>query len=126
MLGSDQRAPGRNHRRSPDRRSTVAESSDQAQFTAILSQATPLQVTVPFAFSGTATQGEDYRFKLDARKRPIKSMVIPHNATQATLTVLLISDGVAEPDETLTATMGTPTNAVAGAPTVNTVTIQDN
>lgn len=105
---------------------TVAEGAGTVNLTATLSQATPLPVTVPLVFSGTATLGQDYRFLRDANKRLMKSIVFPPNTTQVTLPLKLINDQLTELDETIIITLGKPVNANPGAVTTDTVTIQDN
>ena len=105
---------------------TVEEGAGTVNLTATLSQATPLPVTVPLVYSGTATLGQDYRFLRDANKRLMKSIVFPPNTTQVTLPLKLINDQLTEPDETIIVTLGKPVNANPGAATTDTLTIQDN
>lgn len=105
---------------------TVAEAAGTVNLTAALSQPTPIQVIVPLVFSGTATQGQDYRLPRDENRRVIKSLVFPPNTTQVSLPLRLINDALPEPDETLIATLGKPVNADLGTLTTETITIQDN
>ena len=53
----------------------------------------------------------------------LHALTIPAGSTTASITVNLVADGVAEPNETVIVTMGTPTNAIATAPTTHTLTI---
>ena len=95
---------------------SVAEGVGTATITAQLSQTSTLPVTVPFTMGGTAANPADYTVTTS----PI---TIPAGNTSGTITVTVVADGVAEPDETVIATMGVPTNATLGATTVHTLTI---
>ena len=87
-----------------------------ATISVALSSASTQQVTVPFTLTGTAGDPGDYT----ASGSPL---TIPAGGTSASITVTIVADGVAEPDETVIATLGTPTNATLGATTVHTLTI---
>jgi hypothetical protein len=104
----------------------VSEAVGTVQLTAALSHAAGVPVTVPFKYTGTATRNKDYKFALDGGGNPILTLVIPAGSTSAALDIHVVNDKVDEDDETLTATMGKVTNAVAGAVQVNTLTIADN
>jgi acylphosphatase len=95
---------------------TVAEGVGTATITAQLSSSSTQAVTVPFTVSGTATSPADYTISAS----PI---TIPAGNTTGTITVTVVADAVAEPNETVVVTMGTPTNAAQGATTVHTLTI---
>lgn len=86
--------------------------------TARLSAASSEDVTVPFSVSGTASAG-DYTITAS----PI---TIPAGETTGTAAITITTDSIAEPEETVILTMGTPTNATAGIITVHTATITDN
>ncbi|MFO1222630.1 MAG: Calx-beta domain-containing protein [Burkholderiaceae bacterium] len=87
-----------------------------ATITAQLSSASSQAVTVPFTVGGTATNPADYTISASP-------LTIAAGNTTATVTVTVVADGVAEPNETVVVTMGTPTNATLGATTVHTLTI---
>jgi methionine-rich copper-binding protein CopC len=90
-----------------------------AQVTAQLSAPTTVAVTVPFTVGGTATSGSDFT----TTPAPPTLLTIPAGSTLASVTVTIVNDGAAEPDETVVFTLGTPTNATLGATTVHTITI---
>ncbi|KAB2892593.1 MAG: hypothetical protein F9K28_11445, partial [Bacteroidetes bacterium] len=94
---------------------TVAEGT-VATITAQLSSASSQAVTVPFTVGGTAGNPADYTISASP-------LTIAAGNTTATVTVTVVADGVAEPNETVVVTMGTPTNATLGATTVHTLTI---
>ncbi|OIO89861.1 MAG: hypothetical protein AUJ92_20345 [Armatimonadetes bacterium CG2_30_59_28] len=98
--------------------SSVQESGTMT-VTAQLSVASTLNVTVPFALSGTATQDADYTI-------PNSPITIPAGATTAAATIAIKEDTDDEPDETVVLTMGNPTNASKGAITEHTATITDD
>ncbi len=88
--------------------------------TAQLSAVSGVPTTVPFTVGGTATGGGvDYTITAS----PI---VIPAGSLMATISITVVNDAVAEPDETIIVTMGTPTNAVLGPTSTYTATIWDN
>ncbi|MBI5674697.1 MAG: DUF4214 domain-containing protein, partial [Nitrospirae bacterium] len=87
--------------------------------TAQLSGASAFAVTVPFAVTGTATDGTDYTITAS----PI---TIPAGSTTGTATITIINDTLAEGSETVILTMGTPTNAAPGTTTVHTATIMED
>ncbi|MBE7425971.1 MAG: hypothetical protein HS106_07965 [Ideonella sp.] len=94
---------------------TVAEGT-VATITAQLSSASSQAVTVPFTVGGTAGNPADYTISASP-------LTIAAGNTTATVTVTVVADGVAEPNETVVVTMGTPTNATLGQTTVHTLTI---
>jgi hypothetical protein len=73
-------------------------------------------VSVPFTVSGTATESIDYTRSPDP-------LVIPVGSSRADIVIYLTNDGVAEPDETIVVSMGTPVNAMQGSPSTHTITI---
>lgn len=105
---------------------SVTETDDATMLIVDLDAVSALPVTVPFAFTGTASLGEDYGLDRDDNGDFVQSISIPAGSTTGSLTIYLASNNLDEDDETLIATMGTPTNASAGAVTVNTVTLLDD
>jgi hypothetical protein len=95
---------------------SVLEAVGTATVTAVLSQPSTQAVTVPFTLSGTASNPADYTVTASP-------LTIPAGSTSASATVTIVNDGVAEPDETVILTMGTPTNATTGSTPVHTLTI---
>ena len=77
---------------------------------AVLSAASTQTVTVPIAYSGTATEGADY-------SNATRTITIAAGETTGSATFLVVGDGVVESNETVILTMGTPTNATLGATT---------
>ncbi|HEV8058761.1 MAG TPA: DUF4214 domain-containing protein, partial [Gemmataceae bacterium] len=74
-------------------------------------------VTVPFTLGGTAVAGVDYS---DVTASPLNFGI---GQTTATITGTLLSDPGAA--QTLTLTLGTPTNSSLGDPSTNTLTITE-
>ncbi len=74
-------------------------------FAVTLSAASGRTVTVPYTLSGTATAGTDYT-EPDPR-----SVMIAAGQTQASIVIPVAGDEVDEENETITVTLGTPTNA---------------
>ena len=98
--------------------SSAPESAGSAVFTATLSAASGLTVTVPYSLSGSATGGVDYSL-------PAGSLSFAPGLTAAALHPSLTADAEIEGDETLIVTLATPTNAALGAPAAHTLTILD-
>jgi hypothetical protein len=98
---------------------SASEGAGTAIVTVQLSAVSDDDVTVPFTAGGTATNPSDYTMTAS----PI---TIPAGSTTGTATVTIVDDALAEADETVIVTMGAPVNAVAGATTVHTLTINDN
>ena len=71
---------------------------------------------MPFTVGGTATNPADYTITASP-------LTIAAGSTTGTITVTVVADAVAEPDETVIVTMGAPTNATLGATTVHTLTV---
>ena len=74
-------------------------------FAVTLSAASGLDVTVPYTLGGTATAGTDYT-EPDPR-----SVTIAAGTTQVNIKIPVAGDEVDEENETITVTLGTPTNA---------------
>lgn len=84
-----------------------------------LSAATTKNVSIPYTVSGTATNGADYTIVTSP-------LVISAGATSGTIQVTINNDTLVEGNETVIVTLGTPTNATLGSPSVETLTITDN
>jgi hypothetical protein len=95
---------------------TVTEVLGTAVIAVQLSSPSTQAVTVPYTVGGTATNPADYTIAASP-------LVIPAGSLAGTITATVVNDGVAEPDETVIVTLGTPTNATLGATTVHTLTI---
>ena len=88
----------------------VDEGDDPANtadmtFTVTLSGESGRDVTVPYTLGGTAKAGDDYT------DPTIKSVTIDAGKTSADIVIAVKGDEVDEPNETVTVTLGTPTNA---------------
>ena len=81
------------------------DPSNDMTFTVTLSAVSGLDVTVPYTLAGTATAGTDYT---DPDPR---SVTIAAGTTQADIEIPVTGDEVDEENETITVTLGTPTNA---------------
>jgi len=84
-----------------------------------LSGASSQDVTLPFSLSGSATPSSDYSVG-------VSSITIPAGQTSGSFSIILADDSAQESSETIVVTMGTPTNASAGNPSAQTITISDN
>ncbi len=92
-------------------------------FTVSLSTASGRTVTVPYTLGGTASGGDDY-----TAPAPLSVTLAP-KATSVDIVVPVKGDGIDEDDETVTVTLGSPTNAaVSNAEGAGTAsgTITDN
>ncbi len=102
---------------------TAEEDSGFASIAATLSAPSDLAVTVPLTLSGTASGG-DYSVLSGA------TVTFPPGTTTQFARVQLINDVLAERNETLIVTMGTPTNATlstaAGVYSEHTLLIPEN
>jgi hypothetical protein len=85
----------------------------------VLSDATSSNVTIPFTVSGTATLNVDYSIT----GSPV---TIPSGGASAKIKVNLFNDAIDEYDETIVISLGSPSNATKGSPSVHTITIYDN
>ena len=85
---------------------TVAEAAGaMAQFTVTMSEASTQAVTVDYVTAnGTALAGSDYTTTSG-------TLTIPVNTLTGTISVPVLNDAVAEPDETFTVTLSNPSNA---------------
>lgn len=98
--------------------STVIEGSNTS-ITLNLSSTFPATVTVPYTLSGTAVNETDYTLSLSS---PIS---IVSGQTTANILLTALGDILAEGNETVVITLGTPTNATLGATSVHTTTISN-
>ena len=96
------------------------ESAGSLTISAVLGQACPLDVLVPYTVSGTATaSGVDHDLA-DG------SITIPAGRLSGAKNFQVVDDHVVEDDETVIVTMGSPNHAKPGSVLVHTVTISDN
>lgn len=98
---------------------TVAENGGSANVEVTLSGVTSQDVTIPFSVSGTASPGQDY-ILLGT------TLTIPAGQSSGKIVLTIINDTVADPNETISVTLGTPTGATIGAASTHTLTIRDN
>ena len=103
----------------PASATTVEENGGSIAVQLTLSGVTDQPVSVPFTVGGTAVENIDYRLTNH-------SFFIPAGSTSGRVVIELINDPLEEPAETVTLTLGTPTNATLGVGTQATVTIYDN
>ncbi|MFA6027570.1 MAG: Calx-beta domain-containing protein [Patescibacteria group bacterium] len=97
-----------------------AENVGTMTITAELSTASGKNVSIPYTIAGTATgSGTDYSITAS----PIS---ITAGNTTANITITVTDDTLDESNETVIATMGSPTNATQGATIEHTATITDN
>ncbi len=97
---------------------SVNEHGGVFTVTVNLSAASNVATTVPFTLGGTAVNGVNYSALTQS------PLIIPAGLTSATITFSAIVGNTYEPDnETLTVTLGTPTNATLGATATDTITI---
>jgi bacillolysin len=97
----------------------VGENGGSATVRLLLNGVTDQPVSVPFTLGGTAVENSDYRLLSH-------SFFILAGNTSGQAVIELTNDLLEEPDETVTLTLGTPTNATLGAATQATVTIADD
>lgn len=83
-----------------------------------LDSAAPQPVTIPYTVSGTATTGLDHN-------RVSGSLAISSGSTSAALDVQVLRDNLAEANETIVLTLGTPDGVALGNNKVHTITIVD-
>lgn len=101
---------------------TIAEGAGTATVTIDISPAPAKKVTVPFTIASTAKQGSDFTIVGN-------SAVFNAGQTSATITVSIIDDGIDEPNETLTLTLGNATpfdEALVSNARTHTITITDD
>jgi formylglycine-generating enzyme required for sulfatase activity len=97
----------------------IAEAGGIATFTATLSVASGLPVTVDLAFSGTATLTADCT-------RSGTQVVIAAGSTSGSITVTAVQDGLDEPDETVVVDISAVTNGTESGTQQQTTTIADD
>lgn len=97
----------------------VLEGDGSVVVQANLSGASSQDVTLPFSLSGSAAPSSDYSVG-------VGSITIPAGQTSGSFSIILADDSAQEGSETIVVTMGTPTNASAGNPSAQTITISDN
>ncbi|WP_186775339.1 Calx-beta domain-containing protein [Rubripirellula tenax] len=98
---------------------TVLENVGSLSFAVTLSAVSETDVTIPFTVTGTATATDDYT-------APVSPLLIPAGQTSATLSIAIVNDGMAEPDETIVVTLGEPTGATLAENRAHTATIAAN
>ena len=99
---------------------TTAETGT-VTITVSLATSLPLDVPVPIAYSGTATEGQDFTGP--------GSITISNGSTTANFAVSITEDETVEEDETIIVEMGSsglPTGVSLGSSTSVTITIQDD
>ena len=99
-------------------RRSVPENSGSAAMTVELDRPAAIDVVVPYAVSGTAGPA-DHSLRAGA-------LIIPAGATGARLRFTIVDDQIDEDDEYLVVTLGTPSNAGLGSPSVYLFTIVDD
>ncbi|MGQ0621999.1 MAG: S8 family serine peptidase [Panacagrimonas sp.] len=99
-------------------RGTVLESVGSAAIEVVLDVPAPSPITVPISYAGSARFGIDYAAPA--------MVTIPGGASGATFNVAVINDTRDEPARTVRMTLGTPSGATLGNPSVRMLTIYDN
>ncbi|MBP9715643.1 MAG: fibronectin type III domain-containing protein [Candidatus Pacebacteria bacterium] len=100
--------------------SSGAENSTPATFTLSLFRAYPVNSTVSYAITGTATgSGTDYTLASG-------TATITAGQTATNIEAVINNDSIKEGDETIIVTISSPTNASLGANTTHTYTITDD
>ena len=99
--------------------SMVLESGGTMNVDLLLSDYAPQAVDVPLSTSGTADLGSDYSLAN-------ATVTIPVGSLSGSAVVTVVDDTDAEGDETIVLTMGTPTGADLGSPSIHTLTLQDD
>jgi hypothetical protein len=89
-----------------------------------LSSASGWDVVVPFTLAGTATRGlwADY----EIMNAPGNSITINAGETVFNINIQIFDDGPGDAGETIEVTLGLPSHAILGSPTVHTVTILES
>lgn len=100
---------------------TVIEGDLFATVTARLSKASGKPITVNWTRGGTATAGTDY-----SGVNANGTFTFDPSITSRSFTVHVLDDLVEEPDKTVAFTLSSPVNASIVAPSIHTLTIQDN
>ena len=97
---------------------SVAENAGSFSIPVNLSAASNVDTTISFTLGGTAVVGSDYTVNGN-------SITIPAGQTTGAITGSLINDYALDGPQTLTFTLGTPTNATLGSVTTNTLFIAE-
>jgi hypothetical protein len=87
-----------------------------------LSSASSFNITVPFSVGATSTADNPEDFTLASTA----ALMIPAGSTSASIVVNVKADTMDEANETVVVSLGTPTNAMLGATTTETLTITDD
>lgn len=98
---------------------TVGENAGAATVSISLDKPTGKLITIPIIIGGSASYGSDHGLNL-------LQVSIPAESSSFDINFSILSDTISESDETITITLGSPTNATLGTNTVHTVTITDN
>jgi hypothetical protein len=98
---------------------SAPEGTPTRTVTVTLSGPSTLAITVPFTVGGTATSPDDYTIS------SASPLTFAPGETEKTITITVVDDAVAETDETVVLTLGTPTNATLGTPSTYTETIEE-
>lgn len=98
---------------------SAAESAGTVTITAELSAVNGIATSVPYTLTGTATATTDYTITASP-------LSIPAGSLSANVTVTLVADTAVETNETIIATIGSPTGATAAGNTVHTLTVLDD
>jgi hypothetical protein len=98
----------------------VLEHAGVVSVTATLDIPSAITITVPYTVSGTAIAGTDYTGFTNG------NFTFAPGITTATKTLTVVDDAMLEPSQTVIVTLGTPVNAILGATTVETITIDEN
>lgn len=98
---------------------SIPESSGEVLVKAFLSTIIPLDVSVPYTVSGTATYPDDHNCANGI-------ITIKAGSVIGQKVIALVNDTINENFETIVLTMGDPTNAIADEMKVHTITILDN
>jgi len=96
----------------------VSESASAVTIMVQSSWPSSQTITVPFVVTGSAANPADYTLSAN-------SLTIAPGSTTASLTVTLINDAVAGPNQTINFAMSTPNNATTGTITSHSITIMD-
>lgn len=97
----------------------VLESAGTVNVTAILSMPSDHEVSVSLTVAGTANEQ-------DFQVLPTSQLVFEPGVTEVTVSIDLLDDALAEPDESVLLLLGEPVNAVAGQTNRCLLTIRDD
>ena len=99
---------------------TIDETAGTFSVPVSISLASPVDTTIPFTIGGSGVSGTN------DTGITVSPLVIPAGQTTAAITGTLLDDGKYNVNKTLTFTLGTPTNAILGVTTANTLIIQNS